>query len=102
MLMNTILSLAMNFFIFCRFNRGSLINVGFRESDPECDYVAMHDVDLLPLSDKLDYSYPYAGPFHIASPQLHPLYHYDSFIGGIFLMTKGHFSLVCFSKIYIF
>lgn len=77
-----------------RFNRGSLINVGFQESGPECDYIAMHDVDLLPLNAKLDYSYPYNGPFHIASPELHPLYHYDSFIGGIFLMTKQHFSLV--------
>ncbi|XP_052227017.1 beta-1,4-galactosyltransferase 7-like isoform X2 [Dreissena polymorpha] len=54
----------------------------------------MHDVDLLPLSDQLDYSYPQSGPFHIAAPSLHPLYHYPTFIGGILLITKEHFSLV--------
>ena len=31
-----------------RFNRAALINVGFKESSRNCDYVAMHDVDLLP------------------------------------------------------
>ena len=31
-----------------RFNRAALINVGFKESSRACDYVAMHDVDLLP------------------------------------------------------
>ena len=31
-----------------RFNRAALINVGFKESSSSCDYIAMHDVDLLP------------------------------------------------------
>lgn len=74
-----------------RFNRASLINVGVLESDNDCDYIAMHDVDLLPVNPKLDYSYPTEGPYHIASPELHPLYHYKTFIGGILLMTKRHF-----------
>ena len=64
------------------------------ESGEDCDYVAMHDVDLLPQSDQLDYSYPAEGPFHIAAPDLHPLYHYPTFIGGILLITKKHFSQV--------
>lgn len=77
-----------------RFNRASLINVGVLESDSECDYIAMHDVDLLPVNPKLDYSYPSEGPYHVASPELHPLYHYPTFIGGILLMTKQHFEQV--------
>jgi len=81
-------------FLFSRFNRGSLINVGVLEMDSDCDYIAMHDVDLLPLNDKLDYSFPASGPYHIASPELHPLYHYKSFIGGILLITKAHFQHV--------
>ncbi|WAR21110.1 B4GT7-like protein, partial [Mya arenaria] len=60
----------------------------------DCDYIAMHDVDLLPVSEELDYSFPGNGPYHIASPELHPLYHYPTFIGGILLITKKHFSQV--------
>lgn len=71
-----------------RFNRASLINVGFREVCAECDYIAMHDVDLLPLNSQLSYKYPDRGPFHVASPDLHPRYHYPTFVGGILLITR--------------
>ncbi|GCB68175.1 beta-1,4-galactosyltransferase 7 isoform X2 [Scyliorhinus torazame] len=76
-----------------RFNRASLINVGFLESGNDTDYLAMHDVDLLPQNEQLDYGYPEKGPFHVASPELHPLYHYSSYVGGILLLTKQHFEL---------
>lgn len=72
-----------------RFNRASLINVGFTIATSEgCDYVAMHDVDLLPLNPRLSYAYPSTGLFHIASPELHPRYHYPTFVGGILLVKK--------------
>ncbi|XP_049861191.1 beta-1,4-galactosyltransferase 7-like isoform X2 [Schistocerca gregaria] len=71
-----------------RFNRAALINVGFREVCPECDYIAMHDVDLLPLNSQLSYGYPESGPFHVASPQLHPRYNYSTFVGGILLIKR--------------
>lgn len=77
-----------------RFNRASLINVGFLESGNDTDYIAMHDVDLLPLNEQLDYGYPEAGPFHVASPELHPLYHYKTYVGGILLLTKQHYEMV--------
>ncbi|XP_064630880.1 beta-1,4-galactosyltransferase 7-like [Lineus longissimus] len=77
-----------------RFNRASLINIGHLESRGECDYIAMHDVDLLPLNYDLNYGYPESGPFHVASPQLHPLYHYPKFVGGILLISNKHFELV--------
>ncbi|XP_069139870.1 beta-1,4-galactosyltransferase 7-like [Argopecten irradians] len=74
-----------------RFNRASLINVGFLESRSDCDYIAMHDVDLLPLNPDLDYGYPEDGPFHVASPEYHPKYNYSKFVGGILLMNKDNF-----------
>ncbi|XP_065582470.1 beta-1,4-galactosyltransferase 7-like isoform X2 [Artemia franciscana] len=80
-----------------RFNRASLINSGFRlmkQHCPDCDYFAMHDVDLLPLNPELKYSYPEHGPLHLAAPHLHPKYHYDKFVGGILLLTISQFELV--------
>ena len=77
-----------------RFNRAALINVGFKESSKSCDYIAMHDVDLLPKDPKLLYSFPEEGPLHIASPELHPKYDYPTFIGGILLISRKHYNLV--------
>ncbi|CAG9569185.1 unnamed protein product [Danaus chrysippus] len=77
-----------------RFNRASLINVGFIYTRNNYEYIAMHDVDLLPLNDKLSYAYPKNGPIHISSPQTHPKYHYDTFIGGILLIKREDFELV--------
>ncbi|XP_069140938.1 beta-1,4-galactosyltransferase 7-like [Argopecten irradians] len=78
-----------------RFNRAALINIGFLESDSDCDYIAMHDVDLLPLNPKLNYSFPSAeGPHHVSAPGLHPKYHYQTFIGGILLMRREHYKQV--------
>ena len=77
-----------------RFNRASLINVGFLESGNDTDYLAMHDVDLLPLNEALDYGFPSEGPFHVASPELHPLYHYKTYVGGILMLTKKHYHMV--------
>lgn len=74
-----------------RFNRASLLNIGHLLTRASCDYLVMHDVDLLPDNDNLSYGYPEKGPFHISSPQLHPLYHYKTFIGGIFMMSKEQF-----------
>ncbi|KAL0811542.1 hypothetical protein ABMA28_009928 [Loxostege sticticalis] len=77
-----------------RFNRASLINVGFLFARNDYDYIAMHDVDLLPMNNALKYDYPANGPVHISSPQTHPKYHYDTFIGGILLINREHFELV--------
>lgn len=78
-----------------RFNRASLINVGYHESRRiGCDYLAMHDVDLLPLNLDLDYGYPSSGPYHVAAPEYHPKYHYNKFIGGILILTLFDYQLV--------
>ncbi|XP_057323687.1 beta-1,4-galactosyltransferase 7 isoform X2 [Microplitis mediator] len=77
-----------------RFNRASLINVGFIFVKNDYDYIAMHDIDLLPLNDNLSYGFPDNGPFHISSPELHPRYHYPTFIGGILLVSRKHYLAV--------
>ncbi|XP_040580254.1 beta-1,4-galactosyltransferase 7 [Lepeophtheirus salmonis] len=74
-----------------RFNRASLINVGFAESPSDCDYFAIHDVDLIPLNSQITYNYPNQGPLHLTSPGLHPKYDYPTFFGGILLITKEDF-----------
>ncbi|XP_066586748.1 beta-1,4-galactosyltransferase 7 [Prorops nasuta] len=77
-----------------RFNRASLINVGFHKVKDNYDYIAMHDVDLLPMNDELLYSFPKDGPYHLSSPELHPRYHYPTFVGGILLIKTEHFQQV--------
>ena len=71
-----------------------MINVGFlyAKKDPRFDYLAIHDVDLLPLNPELKYKYPGDGKaLHISGPKLHPLYHYSDFVGGILLVTVNDF-----------
>ena len=58
------------------------------------DYIVMHDVDLLPLNNDLNYGYPDNGPFHIAAPHLHPKYHYPKFVGGILVLSVEQFEQV--------
>lgn len=77
-----------------RFNRGALSNVGFLLTRDKCDYIAIHDVDLLPLNSNLSYAYPSKGPFHLASPKYHPQYNYDKYFGGILLIKNDHFEFV--------
>ena len=54
----------------------------------------MHDVDLLPLNERLNYGYPEVGPFHVSAPNLHPKYHYEKFVGGILLLSVEQFEKV--------
>lgn len=77
-----------------RFNRGALANVGFMIAKDDCDYVAIHDIDLLPLNTNLSYEYPANGPYHLTSPEYHPNYNYEKYFGGILLMTSKHFEMV--------
>ena len=80
--------------LFYRFNRGSLINVGFLLTESTFDYIAIHDVDLIPVNQNITYVFPHLGPYHVSAPELHPKYHYEKFLGGILLITREHFHLV--------
>ena len=78
-----------------RFNRGALLNVGYLYARERCDYLALHDVDLLPNNPKISYSYPSSvGPIHVAAPQYHPFYNFEKYFGGIILIRNEHFEQV--------
>jgi hypothetical protein len=78
-----------------RFNRGQLLNVGEIVTRGSHDYIAMHDVDLLPMNDNLPYTYPKDQvAMHLASPKLHPMYHYKNFIGGVMVLQSRDFRTI--------
>lgn len=75
------------------FNRGAMKNIAaefaFRDG---CDYVAFHDVDMLPINDSCDYSYPEEFPIHISTKLSKYNYGlgYDQYFGGVVLFNKEH------------
>ncbi|TPP60888.1 Beta 14 galactosyltransferase 7 [Fasciola gigantica] len=98
-----------------RFNRGALLNAGFIESSqiekdgrkvlfshnsskhqpcfPLSDYVALHDVDLLPLDPNILYTWPGdQGPYHPIPAPFHPRYYwYAKYFGGVLIITREQF-----------
>jgi hypothetical protein len=77
------------------FNRGMLCNVGFIESQKyKCDYIAIHDVDMLPID--VDYSYADV-PIHLATDNLP----FESYFGGMTLFPTDVFQKINgFSNLY--
>jgi hypothetical protein len=72
------------------FNRGAMKNIAAHYAfNDGCDYIAWHDVDMLPLEDA-DYSYPEKYPIHIATKLSKYNYGlgYDQYFGGVILFTK--------------
>ena len=94
-----------------RFNRGWLMNVGIAlaRALTHCDVFALHDVDLLPVDDRLPYgAFPetlvverdetsgaerytikkkIVGAAHLSPPGVHPEYVFRHFKGGAWLFT---------------
>nr|CDS34729.1 beta 14 galactosyltransferase 7 [Hymenolepis microstoma] len=96
-----------------RFNRGSLLNIGVKESDlmenhyfestfskwtmplPPTQMIALHDVDLLPVSDSLNYQHSGKFPHHLIPYWMHPQYYnYPKYIGGAMIISRQSFNLV--------
>lgn len=72
------------------FNRGAMKNIAALHAfNDGCDYIAWHDVDMLPHEDA-DYSYPEGSPIHIATKLSKYNYGlgYDQYFGGVILFTK--------------
>ena len=72
------------------FNRGAMKNIAAKYAfEDGCDYIAWHDVDMLPHEDA-DYSYPEETPIHIATKLSKYDYKlgYDQYFGGVVLFTK--------------
>lgn len=72
------------------FNRGKLLNVGFKESGNEFDYYCFHDVDMLPI--EADYSYV-DRPTHLANTVDGEQSFYNYF-GGVTLLNKLDFKII--------
>lgn len=75
-----------------KFNRGTLINIGFDLMKNDCTYISPHDVDLLPETS--DYSVP-QNPTHLAAARSQSDYRleYEGFFGGVNLFLNEHFAL---------
>lgn len=74
------------------FNRGAMKNIAAEHALKDgCDYVAWHDVDMLPFEGS-DYSYPEDTPIHIATQLSKYNYgmNYDQYFGGVVLFNKDH------------
>ena len=72
------------------FNRGAMKNIAAKYAfEDGCDYIAWHDVDMLPYEDG-DYSYPEENPIHIATKLSKYNYGlgYDQYFGGVVLFNK--------------
>jgi len=72
------------------FNRGGMKNIAAEYAfNDGCDYIAWHDVDMLPHED-CDYSYPEDTPIHIATKLEKYNYGlgYDQYFGGVILFNK--------------
>ena len=73
------------------FNRGLMKNVAAKHAfDDGCDYIAWHDVDMVPYSEDCDYSYPEDHPVHIATKlsKYDFKLNYEQYFGGVILFTR--------------
>ena len=73
------------------FNRGAMKNIAAKHAfEDGCDYVAFHDIDMLPENDNCDYSYPTDYPTHISTKLSKYKYklNYEQYFGGVVLFTK--------------
>ena len=68
------------------------MNVGYLLSKHSCDYMVIHDVDLLPFDDQLNYCYPDDQVVQVAAPGVHLIS--SSYTGGILLVNNKNFRAV--------
>ena len=73
------------------FNRGKLLNIGFTKAEElKCDYVILHDIDMLPI--EADYSFSNK-PFHLIThldlPEGTDRTMFDSYFGGVTLFPSN-------------
>jgi hypothetical protein len=77
------------------FNRGALLNIGSLLV-PAADYIAFHDVDMLPVDSTCDYSTPVTGICHLAGrvEQFGYGLPYRNYCGGVLLVSRIAFSAI--------
>ena len=78
------------------FNRGLLLNLAFlKAKELKCDYVVLHDIDMLPID--ADYSYPEFPRHMITDLQLPPKVERvmeTYYFGGATIFSTKHFELI--------
>lgn len=79
------------YYIFFRFNRAALINVGFLESGKDCDYIVMYDVDLVLVNFVIIYFYFRIGVYYVVFFDFYFFYYYKKFVGGILFLIRDVF-----------
>jgi hypothetical protein len=73
------------------FNRGAMKNIAAKLAfEDGCDYIVWHDIDMIPLDDKCDYSFPNENPKHIAVnlSKYNYTLAYEQYFGGAVLFSK--------------
>jgi beta-1,4-galactosyltransferase 1 len=75
------------------FNKGILLNAGYRAATTDCDYFVFHDVDQLPLEVNYEYD---DGPTHLAAAvsQFNFRLPYEALFGGAVMFTRSAFERV--------
>jgi hypothetical protein len=78
------------------FNRGKLLNIGFLKAEKlGCDYVVLHDIDLLPID--VDYSYS-DKVLHLVdelkTPEGFKRDNFDEYFGGVTLFPSNIFKQI--------
>ncbi len=84
------------------FNRGKLLNVGFRLHRDEAPVFALHDVDTLPQDESCDYRIA-DRPIHLAgrASKYGGQLPYPAFLGAVFVLRREHFEAANgFSNLY--
>ena len=76
-------------------NKGLLFNAGYKEFAQDYGYLILHDVDFIPVQDKVDYSHCIL-PSMIAgeASQFNYLLTYQQFFGGVVVCSKEHYEMV--------
>jgi hypothetical protein len=77
------------------FNYGKLCNSAFHLLKDEYDYFCFHDVDMLPINDSCDYSYP-TNPIHLATRASahNDRLPYLQYFGGVTIFPKEDFEKI--------
>ena len=73
------------------FNRGLMKNIAAQHAfDDGCDYIVWHDIDMVPLDESCDYSFPNDNPQHIAVRISQSNYQlkYEEYFGGAVIFSK--------------
>jgi hypothetical protein len=73
------------------FNRGLMKNIAAKHAfDDGCDYIVWHDIDMVPVDDTCDYSFPNDNPQHIAVRISQSNYElkYEEYFGGAVVFSK--------------